>query len=448
MNKDSFDKALKSKFSDTATGFDLETAWGLLEARRKRSKRRAVIWWFVFGAVLLAAGGGMSWWWNSRTNTPVASKTQTSTDQLEQAKLPEQALQPTDHAAQQAAFENAISEKTNSAKSQVAISLPNHKTPSIRLQTANSSLKSAPNPSSEIAEATPFNPFLENPSAIPHTLSTSPRLATTEHLDQIPQHHNLLQIPVRNFPKPNVSQTTAEKRKPSKTPKWSIGLQLDYGLNSVARQGAADYIQAREQEEQSLDFIQTGLDLRRRFKGPWFIQSGIQYIQWTDVQRSSQEISTTRPDTNLLLRQVKYPDGSIENFYGPGEVTVIHTREEERYNHYRQVEIPFLFGAALPLGKHWRLDLSTGIAVGLLSRASGSATIGSGPLPLSSLPYRNAGTLAFQSNIACLYQTPRWSAGLALMGRTGLNSSSTTGALFTEKRSGFGLGIVLRRAIP
>jgi hypothetical protein len=257
----------------------------------------------------------------------------------------------------------------------------------------------------------------------------------------------LLQIPIRDFQKPNITLAAVEKRRPSKKQYWSIGLQAGYGLNAVTRKGAADFVQAREQEEQSLDMIQAGLVIRRQLSKRWLVQSGIQYAQWTDVRRRSQESSSTRPDSNLLLRQIKYPDGSIKNIYGPGEVTVVLKTEEERYNRYRQLELPLLVGATLPFGQHWQLEVSSGLALGLLSRTSGSATVSGQDRPLSSLPYRNAGTLSFQGGFACMYNRPQWSVGLTLWGRTGLNSSTASSALFTEKRSSLGLGIVLLRAI-
>ncbi|MBK8192276.1 MAG: hypothetical protein IPK76_03455 [Lewinellaceae bacterium] len=208
-----------------------------------------------------------------------------------------------------------------------------------------------------------------------------------------------------------------------------------------------DYMQARAQEEETLDMFQLGLDARRKLRGPWFVQAGIQYVQWTDVRRIDRETVSSRLDSNLLLSRIIYPDGSIEEIYDAGIVTVVQTATEERYNRYRHIELPVMVGAAIPVGQRWRIDVSAGLAFGLYSRPSGTATIGTATKTLNTLGYRNAGAISGQTQLAWMYNNPNWSAGLLLTGRSGLTQSTRTNAAFTEKRHALGLGIVLRRTI-
>lgn len=478
MNKDWFDKALKNKLPDSATDFDLEAAWTALESRRRKKPRRRVLAWWLLAGFILLAGGGTAWWWSAqpeltisgnrifsndhhaagdqysvgdhhgagdqhpagdRTGRPYAAsrvgETQSSTDNFSSIKNnltttqnpakpvtdnPRSSVEATLAVAQHGA--SGVGETQSSAGN--ISSIKNDPT-----TTQNPSVPAANNPRSSV-EATRGAGTIENVECLPTISGVNIQSGRPE------------------FPfKPVAQMPAAERHKRRKASKWSVGAQAVFGTNQVSRSGAPDYVTARNQEEKTLDMFQVGLDIRRQLNRHFFIQTGIQFAQWTDVRRTLQTTESTRPDPNLLLERIIYPDGSIENIFGPGEVRVLSTTRETRYNRYRHIEAPILMGLTLPFGKRWQLDAAAGVAIGLVARPSGSTTIGSETFALDALPYRNAGTLSATGSLAWLYRRRDWSAGLALTGRTGLNSSSRDAALFSEKRRSVGLGLVVRRVM-
>lgn len=455
MNKDSFDKALKNKIPDAATDFDLEAAWNSLEARRQRSKRRfIVLWWWLAASLLL--GGTAGWWWLQHWPQPAALiiERPQETNTAKPALVPQNTPPPRPNSVEQspanpAGPDQALAQTYPDKASKTGLATAQHSN-----KTRQSYSPVAPEKPVEVskpyeAEERPSAAEMLAPSTaavdkIENTLSSFE--AARQALPPLPLRLHDLQLPLRQPLLAECEFSITQKRRRSKTARWSAGLQASYGLQSVSRSGQETYVQTRQEEEQTLDRVQVGLDVRRQIKGPWFVQAGVQYLQWTDVRQYSAEQQSTRPAPNVLLRQVVYPDGSVENIYGPGEVTVLQHTEARRYNRYRQVEIPLEAGRTFALGKYWGLDLSAGAALGIFAQATGWATIGTTQRALAELPYRKSGTLALQSSVSWMYRTRSWSAGFALLGRADL-VSRTQGSLFAENRKGLGLGLVLRHSM-
>ncbi|MCB9331651.1 MAG: hypothetical protein H6574_11245 [Lewinellaceae bacterium] len=431
MNKDSFDKALKNKLPDSAADFDVEAAWTDLELRRrKQPKRRGLVWWFWAAGFALLLGGGATWWWSAQ---PVAKQITTG-DQI----ISDDRVSKGDHgSADDHVFAGDRKGRPYGA----------------------SHVIETPSPANDIQPATEKPETSHIPNASDATTVRSTVGATLAVAQHKADTHPLAIVKPQPVAKPKsvakpefslkpVAQIPpAERYKRRKAPKWSVGAQVIFGTNQVRRSGMPDYVAVRNQEEKTLDMFQGGLDVRRQLNRHLFIQTGIQYAQWTDVRRSVQTTESTRPDSNLLLERIIYPDGSIENVFGPGEVKVLSTTKATRYNRYRHIEVPVVAGLAFPVGSRWQLEAAAGLAIGLVSRHSGSATIGDQTFALDDLPYRNSGTLSATGSIAWMYRNSRWAAGLALMGRSELTSSTGDRNLFTEKRWSAGMGLVLRRML-
>lgn len=241
----------------------------------------------------------------------------------------------------------------------------------------------------------------------------------------------------------------APKRRKPKAPNWWLGASAYYGLSNVQRNGQADYVAIRAEQETALDLLQGGLDLRRRLGKQAFVQTGIYFTQWTDRRTTIFKETYTEMDSNHLVTRILRSDGSIENVYGPVEIQHIRTLTQEQYNRYRHLEVPILAGLSLPVGTRWRFDVSAGPVIGLLGTRSGGVqrVSGMGTQPLSDAPYRNSATIAGTVRLEWLYATRDWSAGIGIMGRTALNDWAKANPYFSEKRSAIGAGVVFRRAL-
>ncbi|MEZ4891650.1 MAG: hypothetical protein R2778_01395 [Saprospiraceae bacterium] len=161
-----------------------------------------------------------------------------------------------------------------------------------------------------------------------------------------------------------------------------------------------------------------------------------------DTARSKFKV---KPYPTCCCDGVIQADGSIEDFYGPGTITIQRITESESYLRYQQLELPLMLGLTARAGKHWAYDVSAGGLVSLYGHYSGNVSGVSGEQSLSSFIYRKSELFRFRSSLAACTRHQKGAIGLTLSGRTGLNGMTSSDAVFEERRSSLSVGVVLRR---
>ncbi|MEZ4918525.1 MAG: hypothetical protein R2792_05410 [Saprospiraceae bacterium] len=224
-----------------------------------------------------------------------------------------------------------------------------------------------------------------------------------------------------------------------------MGAFSEYGFASATRSGAVDLVDIRADEEQVLDLTRNGLLIRRQLVGPWYVESGLAFGQWTDKKEAIYKTTTETIDSNMLLEQIFFADSTVQEIYGEGIITTIHTREEVAYNRYQFLEIPVEFGGRWSLGESLRLGFSAGASFSLFGRQTGSITDGLGnSLLLKDAGYRSAGVLSGMGRVELAYVKNGWSIGVNAHARSTLNFMDTYG--FDERRRAVGIGLAIRKS--
>ncbi|MCB0524153.1 MAG: hypothetical protein KDC86_06500 [Saprospiraceae bacterium] len=445
MNKDSFEKGLKNSLPGSVHDFDPDAAWDALEARRKKPKRRGLVWYFAGAALLL---GFLIAGWSLNKDSVVKEpglkvaesieKTEPLNEQKLRTKSPEKAV--AEHAEKPMVEQKlAITTKTESISANQSASVFNAKPPF----TDESDLKEASISTSQIESPEVSILSAVNSSETSVVLTNLP-IARLEKLPCMYPEPIVYVSPKAPECSKSYISTNPKKRK-TREQKWWIGAQAIYGANMVQRKGDAGYLETRQREETPLDLMQAKLTISRRLNKRLYVSTGLQFAQWTDVRRYSQVEVQSETVPNMLLRQVIQADGSIEDFYGPGTITIQRVTESQSYLRYQQLELPLLLGLTARAGKHWAYDVSAGGLVSLYGHYSGNVSGVSGEQSLSSLSYRKSGAVSLQGQFSCLYKTSKGAIGLTLSGRTGLNGMTSSDAVFEERRSSLGVGVLLRR---
>lgn len=462
MNKDLFEKALKDNLPNSATDFDVDAAWEALEARRKKPRRRVIFWYFA-GAMLLLCGI-IGWRWTvGNPKSALAASEITAHRSIESTPVTKgnnniNPVSPVNSPNGTTAAVDASKDLPQNKAEHRELLLKNEKT-GVGHRTVNTAiLKSKVSPKAEqmnhqaeVIESplTSKNMAEQNPVAILEKLpNTYPIivLKAAPALEPILLPVNVVAPPSASEPIPALDNIADKKKHTAKASNWWLGAHATYGSNFVKRQGASAYVDARAEEELPLDLIQVALNLRRRLKGNWFIEAGIQLAQWTDVRRYTALKEHTETAPNLLLMQIIQANGDVQEVYGPGTVVVRQQVSSESYNRYQYFELPLMVGKAFPISENWQLDLSAGGIIGLGLGNSGTASIDPDDMPLKDLPYRKAGLLSVQARMSLMYRTKLGDIGFSVSGRSGINSQTKPGAVFEEKRGSLGLGLLLRRS--
>ncbi|MBK9335650.1 MAG: hypothetical protein IPM98_03275 [Lewinellaceae bacterium] len=457
MSKDWFEKALRDNYPAEAHDFDTDAAWAALEARRRKKRRRPFLFWWVSAIGVMLLGAAVLRWHTSGSDETLP--------RLELQSAPVASQQEPVAAVDKSPNESPLAVQQNvSINAHVAVPSETPVRPSATTFRAKRRA-TAPPPATPVISPSPTRsgPIVSGNVVSVQSIAAIPLPAPAgeTHATEIQTKavFAMLPLPEQDI-QPVISNTDAEpelpafygdakKRRKSKEPRWWIGVSAHYGLSLVSRTGLADYLKQRDTEETALDLFQTGLDFRRRVGSRYFVQTGLYFAQWTDVrERNFQETYTTL-DSNYLIARIIRTDGTVENVYGPADITHIYTRTQETYNRYRHFELPLLAGISLPVGTQWRFEASAGPAIGLLSTRSGAiADFQNGDdLPLKNAPYRNSATVSGIARVEWLYATRGWAAGISILGRTALTNWAESNPAFSEKRSAIGAGLVFRKAL-
>ena len=469
MNKDSFEKALKNKLPDRAVDFDAEAAWKRLEARRKRDKKPLIYWWLTGLALLLISTGvwyGVSMQKQNRTaeNNPnqptqiaqktTSANTQPSADYTENedqefgSNTPEPKTNQhlTEEPVSASQSTGATTKKQNDQKNYTASKEPKPYSPVHRKYAASQSPELLPQKSgnTQLNSSGPErSPSLSGQS---EPVQRGARMASrSQALAQIPHRNTSLKEETFTLPKRTIplAELPAEKRRRRKSIRWEIGLDGEYGLASVERNGSLDSLNLRE-DEKALDFMLGAVSIRYRMNDNWFIESGIGIGQSVDKIDRTRSSSSTVWDSTLLVGQTLFVDSTTQNTYG-GFVTTISTHEEIIYNRYRYLEVPLLVGGDWTLGDSpWYGGFSAGAAFSIWGKPKGSFSNPNGEfVPLSEADYRSAGLLTGLGRLEFGYRTDSWSAGLSIRGRRTFNALDNMG--YDEIRQSVGLGLSLKK---
>lgn len=451
MNKDWFNEVLRQKLPDAATDADLEAVWDALGARRKkRRRRRAFIWWVSAGVLALVLSlCGWLWTIKEKESGEINLAQKYTPAHVQPAPESQKGRAISPHRAE-APARYAATNRPSSSDYRPALK-PSGLSKGIKKSTDSGSRNEQPDLTKTYSarQAAPADSWSQPelaafpPGSVSRANDVAPDIEQISCLPGV--FPNELIAQKRSIVWPNAG--SPEKRKRRRRAEWGVGASGFYGFQRVSRSGAQAYVQQRNEEETPLDLWQFGLEIRRQVFGVWYIQSGLQYAQSTDVRKRTREETSTRPEDNLLLRQIVYADGSVEETYGTADVTVVRTIREERYNQYRRMEIPVLAGLVWPSRSRWQFDAATGMAAGIYSWDSGRIQEGLSDIDLSTTdsPLRRAGTISALGRVGCWYRQNAWALGLGIQGRIDLTNTATPGASFTEKRRALGVGFMACR---
>ncbi|MBK7426883.1 MAG: hypothetical protein IPI60_07550 [Saprospiraceae bacterium] len=237
-----------------------------------------------------------------------------------------------------------------------------------------------------------------------------------------------------------------QSKKPvKKTSGYWIGATAMYCLQSINRTGPEDFYASRQKEEESLDLIQAGFEFGVKLNKHFSLQTGLNYIQYTDKRTYENTALYSVIDSNFLISKILKADGSMQDIYGVAEIPYVREINETSYNRYRHMELPVILSWEYNLKSNFAIRAGAGISLGLISSRSGSISDNNNSqISLSQAPYKSQGQVAGLLRLEWMYTKPGWSAGIVLQGRSDLINQLKANAGYDERRSAYGFGLAYR----
>jgi len=235
--------------------------------------------------------------------------------------------------------------------------------------------------------------------------------------------------------------------------KWTLGLTYELAFPTRTFDALDQSFADRRQNGERLSkahFLSAHLE--RQLGRPFFIGSGLQVGLYQ---------SRLREEIQEVLFDIEFPDQVIEILTQDGQsMEVIGTaigsqtviRESVRYQRYLDVRLPLYVGGVVKLGLASRIEMSTGISMGLLLSQSGNtyeSYFSSGAYrSLQDLGYRSFGQLQGSLNLNYVVGLGSgWDITLGATGRLDLNSRIKDGSDLTDKFRSLGVSLGLKRKI-
>ncbi len=451
MSKNWFEQNMNKKLSGSAEDFDLDANWKAIQAKRSKKKRRVLFFWFVLPVVvILFAGSSIFFATDHRyLNDP---------ESISSTALPLASRIVIEKSVTQSSSITTNEDNENSkleSKSGIQ-SLKQNKKKDSKKYAASASQTTEINPTSERSKASidqliVASSIEENNTEIAesrdesdlekHVFESESDLAISalvSKLSLLPESSIELDIPL--FDAEIQSKKTAKK-----TPGYWIGATAVYGLQSINRSGPEDLYAFRQKEEEALEMMQAGFEFGVKLSRHFSLQTGLNYIQYTDKRVYENTEVYTVIDSNFIISKLLKADGSMQDIYGVAEIPYVREINETSYNRYRHMELPVIIAWENKLTSNFSFRAGAGVSLGLISSRSGSISdINDSKIPLSQAPYKSQGQMAGLLRIEWMYMKPGWSAGIILQGRSDLLNQLKSEAGYTERRTVYAIGLAYR----
>jgi hypothetical protein len=448
MSKNWFEQNMNKKLSGTAEDFDLDANWKAIQAKRSKKKRRVIYFWFVLPAVLILLAGGSLYLSTDQDKLIGQEKSSDKPIPLASGNIESEKIESTTQNEVQSNTDlnstaipqtvkndekNGLQKhfKTTPQKTQIA------QTSQISKTTINLHSEDVRSPKMD-SEPIKFNDESVFEKAAFELITNLEILPLDSKLSLLPETAIELQIPLFDL--------AIESKKTSRqTSGYWIGASAMYGLQSINRSGPENLYASRQAEEETLDMLQAGFEFGVKLNKHFSLQTGLNFIQFTDkrVYQNTEVYSVI--DSNFLISKLLKADGNMQDIYGVAEIPYVREINETSYNRYRHMELPLILAWENKLSSKFIFRAGAGVSLGLISSRSGSISDNlNTQIPLSQASYKSQGQLAGLIRIEWMYTKPGWSAGVILQGRSDLTNQLKTAAGYTERRTSYAFGLAYR----
>lgn len=452
MSKNWFEQNMNKKLSGTAEDFDLDANWKAIQVKRSKKKRRVLYLWFVLPAMLILLAGG-------RLYLSFDHKFPMNQETISSKPLPlASGSFKSENTGEKFARTSPNEVKGNTEANSVSgiQTIENDVKTDSRKHSKKSHQNTEIDQTRQIPKA-PLNPpiddlHLKKKNTEMTVTGNEPALAETgfgsnTDLTILPLESKLSLLPESSIEvEIPLFDAEIESKKPTiSTPGYWIGANAIYGLQTINRSGPEDLYADRQKEEEALDMIQAGFELGIKLNKHFSLQTGLNYIQFTDKRTYENTEVYALIDSNFLVSKLLKADGSMQDIYGVAEIPYVREINETSYNRYRHMEIPVILFFENKLRSNFSFRAGTGVSLGLISSRSGSISDHlNAQIPLSQSSYKSQGQLAALIRIEWMYTKPGWSAGIILQGRSDLINQLKDNAGYMERRTVFGFGLAYR----